>query len=175
MVDGVPTLYPPTSREHDPTRNGVQVVKEKLTIYLAFHFGRYGRFIADDKYYERKMPDPPEVLVDPTNPAVMAQWKTYEIGVSEMVKEGIRAANDKVSWFSTIQSVLSQASEDLVEAEDDWEEVLEQQNPLRLWRLVEKTHLAKITGSTDIDRDNAMEEYNAVRQRNPSTAFVAEG
>ena len=47
-----------------------------------------------------------------------------------------------------------------MEAEDDWEDVLENQSSLRLWRLIDKKHLAKITGSTEIDLDDAMEEKN---------------
>ena len=171
IVNGVPILYPPTAREHNPARNGVQVVQEKLSLYFTFHFDMYVRFIAGDKYFERKMPNPPLILADATNPAIMARWKVSEIFVAEVIKEGLRRDNDKVSWFSTILIILSQAPKDLVEAEDDWNDVLENQSPLRLWRLIEKTHLAKITGSTDIDRDNAMEEYNAVRQeKNESLA-----
>ena len=61
-----------------------------------------------------------------------------------------------------ILSVLSPVSRDLVEAEDEWETVNVEQESLELWRIVERTHLAHVTGSTDIDRADAMDAYNAV-------------
>ena len=84
--------------------------------------------------------------------------------MTDVAKRAMKTNNDKVSWFSVIQSVLSQESEDLVQAEDDWEEVELEQDPLELWRLVERTHLTRVTGSTVLDQDNAMTEYNKVRQ-----------
>jgi hypothetical protein len=75
-------------------------------------------------------------------------------------------ADERVSWFNTILSILSQGSKNLVEAEDMWEQIRDRQDPLPLWRLVEKTHLTRVTGSTDIDRFNAMKAYNKVEQGN---------
>ena len=40
--EGIPILYPPNSVSHDATKNGVQIVKEKLTRYLGREYGRFG-------------------------------------------------------------------------------------------------------------------------------------
>ena len=50
-----------------------------------------------------------------------------------------------------------------MQAEDDWEDTNNEQDPLELWRIVERTHLTRVTGSTVLDQDNAMREYNRVR------------
>ena len=162
--EGISILYPPNSTSHDATKNGVQIVKEKLTRYLGRGYGRFGRFIADDEYFVEPIPDPPDDPLDPNNQNSVIQWKVYESAMTEVAKRAMKTNNDKVSWFSVIQSVLSQESEDLVQAEDDWEEVELEQDQLELWRLVERTHLTRVTGSTVLDQDNAMTEYNKVRQ-----------
>ena len=164
LVDGVPVLYPPTSPEHDATRNGVQIVKEALITRFSLQYGRKGRFIADDEYFETPMPDAPEVDYDPHDVQSMIFWDAYKIACAEVVKEGLKADSQKVEWFAFIISILSPASKDLVEAEDEWDEVEEHQDPLELWHLIERTHLTRITGSTDIDHYNAMEAYNACKQ-----------
>ena len=163
-VQRIPVLYPPTSPEHDTTQNGVQVVKEALINRFSLHYGRRGRFIADDEYFEAPMPDAPEVEYDPHDIHSMIFWDAHKIACAEVIKEGLRAESQKVEWFAFIVSILSPASKDLVEAEDEWEDVEERQDSLELWRIIERTHLTRITGSTDIDRYNAMEAYNACKQ-----------
>ena len=54
--EGIPILFPPQSSHHDATRNGVQVVKEKLIRYLSKEYGRYGRFMVEDEYYIEEDP-----------------------------------------------------------------------------------------------------------------------
>ena len=165
--EGIPILFPPSAKEHDAMRNGIQKVKETLSLYFARYYGHYGRFIANDEYFDEPVPDPPEQPFDPDNQAVVIQWRAYEAACIEVAKNKVRMNNETVSWFSTIVSILSPASKNLVEAEDEWDEVNQDQDPLELWRLVERTHLTRVTGSTDIDRNNAMEAYNRVRhQRN---------
>ena len=162
--EGIPILYPPNAREYDEVRASVQLVKEKLGLHFSLHFGRHGRFLTNDQYYNAEVPDPPNVPIDPNNHATVVQRKTYEVACSEIVKISLKMNDQRTSWFSTIMRVLSQASKDLVEAEDEWEQVNEDQDPLELWHLVERTHLTRITGSTDIDRANALEAYNSIRQ-----------
>ena len=164
MVQGIPVLYPPTSSEHDATKNGVQIVKEALINHFSLHYGRRGRFIADDEYFVAPMPDAPDVDYDPHDIQSMIFWDAYKIACAEVVKEGLRVESEKVEWFALIVSILSPSSKDLVEAEQEWEDIEERQDPLELWRIIERTHLTRITGSTDIDRYNAMEAYNACRQ-----------
>ena len=164
MVQGIPVLYPPTSPEHDTTKNGVQIVKEALINHFSLHYGRRGRFIADDEYFAAPMPDEPEVDFDPFDIQSMIFWDAYKIACAEVVKEGLRAESQKVEWFALIISILSPASKGLVEAEHEWEDIEERQDPLELWRIIKRTHLTRITGSTDIDRYNAMEAYNSCKQ-----------
>ena len=160
--EGIPILYPPHAKEHDAMRNGIQLVKEKLVLYFSKEYGRYGRFIADDGYFLREIANPPVRPLDRDNQASVIEWKAYETTCIEIVKKDLAIADEKVSWFSVILSVLSPASKDLVEAEDEWETVNEDQDPLELWRIVERTHLTHVTGSTDIDRADAMDAYNSV-------------
>ena len=167
--EGIPILYPPHAKEHDAMRNGIQLVKEKLVLYFSKEYGRYGRFIADDAYFQQEVADPPNIPHDPDNQASVIQWKAYEAACIEIVKKGLVIADEKVSWFSVILSVLSPASKDLVEAENEWETVNVDQDPLELWRLIERTHLTHVTGSTDIDRADAMDAYIAVVQLKDET------
>jgi len=169
-IEGVPILYPPTSKEYDATKNGIQIVKEKLSTHFALHYGRRGRFIADDEYHQAVLPDIPNVPYDPGDIQSMIFWDAHKTACTQIVKEGLKMNSEKVEWFAFIISILSTASKDLVEAEDDWADTELEQDPLQLWRIVERTHLTNITGSTDIDRHNAMETYNSCRQeRNESS------
>ena len=97
LVDGVPVLYPPTSPEHDATRNGVQIVKEALITRFSLQYGRKGRFIADDEYFETPMPDAPEVDYDPHDVQSMIFWDAYKIACAEVVREGLKAESQKVN------------------------------------------------------------------------------
>ena len=161
--EGIPIFFPPHSRSHDATKNGVQVVKEKLVRYLSKHYGRFGRFLVDDAYYVEPDPRRPALGLDPDFEESVVEWKVYESGCVESAKQNRQSERDKVAWFSIILGLLSQESEDLVQAEDDWEDTNNEQDPLELWRIVERTHLTRVTGSTALDRDNAMREYNKVR------------
>ena len=87
--EGIPILYPPNSRAYDATKNGVQIVKEKLTRYLAKEYGRYGRFIADDVYYVEPAPAPPGRL-DPQDQASVIEWKVYETTLIELAKADMK-------------------------------------------------------------------------------------
>ena len=153
----MPILYPCTAKEFDSTKNGVQIVKEKLITHFSLHYGRHGRFIADDAYYQGAMPDPPNVDYDHTDIQSLIFWDAHKTACQQMVKEGLKMESQKVEWFAFMISILSVASKDLIEAEDDWVDTEEEQDPLQLWHIIERTHLTNITGSTDIDRYNAME------------------
>ena len=76
--EGIPILFPPHSRSHVATKNGVQVVKESLIRYLSKHYGRFGRFFVNDEYYIEPDPQQPAIGLDPDFQESVVMWKVYE-------------------------------------------------------------------------------------------------
>ena len=171
MIPELPVLIPPNSPAYNVMTNGFQHFKEKLTIYFSTKYGLYGSFLTTGVYHDPDPPDAPDFDYDPTDRDSVILWKVYEAECSEHMKDRRRQTADKVSWFNVILGQLSENSKDLVEANDNWENIRDMQDPIGLWEIIEATHLTAQTGARDIDQNAAMDAYwNLAQGRNETLA-----
>ena len=164
MIPELPVLVPPSSPAYNVMTNGFQHFKDKLLIYFSAKYGLHGTFLATGAYHQEDPPEPPEYEYDPGDRAIDVLWQTYESECAEHMRELRRQSSDRVSWFNVILGQLSDASKDLIEAHDDWEEANNLQDPLQFWTIIEATHLTAQTGAREIDRDAAMDAYWSLTQ-----------
>ena len=97
------------------------------------------------------------------------EWEVYKAQHIELAKETKRLEDDRVSWYAMIMGQLSPASKQLVQANNDWNNVERDKDPLQLWQIITATHIVARTGNPAMDNRAALLAFNTIEQRDGET------
>ena len=145
------------------------IFKEKMSTYLQKEYGNNGSFIINDEYYEVLEPEEPDADggINATR-RERAMWALYEDQLKNHHKLVNKYLEQRTAMYSTIWGQLSRSSKDRVkqhylfpEAQSD---ASGRPDPLILWRIIVSTHIIKSTGSSQLDRKAAKDNYERLRQ-----------
>lgn len=143
------------------------------TLSLSKH-GEIARIFTENSYPTIAMPQSPEDLegVLPKNYTIAQEGirAAYLKEVEIAVTENKRIKNSKVQLFGFVLSRVGLESRTLLEEDAEWGEIRDAYDPLKLWKLIQKTHLVQATGLKSTDRKLVRDEYNALRQGSASIA-----
>jgi hypothetical protein len=78
---------------------------------------------------------------------------------------------DRPALFALIFAHLTPASEHKVKEEAAWDAVFAARDPLELWKLISKTHIAPTTGQTEIDKMSIRRIYSGLAQGKSETIY----
>ena len=171
LIEHLPVLV-----YRDPNKsntNNYAEFKEPLRIYLEATFGKYGKFITDKKLWEPENPDLPTIRYNVKNRLSVSTWKAYDSAVERKDKQIEKFEDDKIKIFNVIMGQLSDPSKAQLKQFHGWRELLESNNPLELWNLIEATHLIPIASNDIVTvQSEAMNQYNQLRMPYSGTIDV---
>ena len=147
-------------------KNNFIKFKERLSIYVNAKFERLGTIIdigRDVFVNEVELPELPNVFDQEHDPFGFAK-ATFNAKIVSREKLSQKLEEDRVGLFFCIYGQLSEESKSKVHEDEDWIEIYDQKNPLRLWVIVGATHQGGATGIPVLDRLNARNVYTSLLQ-----------
>ena len=155
----LPILHP----GHEGSLSNIHICQEKWQTYVTLHFGDIGIFFSTLEYPVYKEPefDGDSILDDTTGilkGIYIDDFKTYQKKLDKLEEK-------KVSVFAFIFGQMSEESKQVCARSKKYEKVITRQNhPLKLWKIIRRTHLSAQTGHNRMDRRQARKEYEVLRQ-----------
>ena len=90
--------------------------------------------------------------------------QTFNAKITTREKLFAKLQEDRIGLFFAIYGQLSEESKSKVHEDDDWEDVYDEKDPMRLWIIVGATHQGGATGIPVLDRLNARNVYASLLQ-----------
>ena len=124
----------------------------------------------EEHYVPQEIPEPDADAFDEYNDPHGTRRTIYVERLSTMREKAIyEMESNRTSLYAVIWGQLSSESEEAVKQAEDWDEIEQSKDPLRLYLRILVTHRTSNTGSGVMDRRNARNAYNSLQQRPDET------
>jgi hypothetical protein len=150
--------------------------KRKLALKATYEYGNLARIIESPElgYWDPEASYAGDPLVyDAEADTFVRQMERAKIIKSAEARdkyvEEMKA--DRPALFALIFAHLSPSSEHKVKEDETWATVFAARDPLLLWRIIKKTHVAPTTGQTEIDKMTIRRIYNGLAQGKGETVY----
>ena len=146
--------------------------REELTGYVSREYSLLGSIIESCELYgPEDVPEEDIQAYDPDNDPIGIKKTRLLERTKYAERKKLELADKLPSVFAVIMGQLSAESKDKIQLEPTWDEINSAKDPVRLMLLIVKTHQASSTGMEDIDKSNARDEYNSLRQQPHESAI----
>jgi hypothetical protein len=150
--------------------------KRKLALKATYEYGNLARIIESPAagYWvpEPSYPGDPTIYNAAEDTFARQMERAKVIKSAEARDKCIEEMKaDRPALFALIFAHLSSSSEHKVKEEATWDAVFAARDPLELWKIISKTHIAPITGQTEIDKMTIRRTYNNLAHGKSETIY----
>mmetsp|Transcript_12134 Transcript_12134/g.20093 ORF Transcript_12134/g.20093 Transcript_12134/m.20093 type:complete len:408 (+) Transcript_12134:2071-3294(+) len=157
-------------------QNNLKEVKDALYSVAAYKLGLVADIFETGEYPVIAIPPEIEEVKDLSSlqfKKLSHHTKQRYTSASNRYDEKVaKLAEDKPKLYAMIFSVLSLESKDRAQQDPDWNEATTSRDPLKLWKLIQKTHYGGTGATTMIDRKSLRDSYSNLKQ-GPSETMAA--
>lgn len=147
-------------------QNNFPEFKRELIVFSERTYGNLGQLVRTGKHYV------PEEVEMPAAAELSNERDPFGIK-RELLKDRLKAREREiremrgkwVAYSADIWSLCSTGSQAAISSDTAWTDYTVESDPLLLWKIVEKTHVGSLTGSTSQDQVVAVKRYYSLMQR----------
>jgi len=165
LVSSLPMLNAPTSEKP----SNLHICLEKWKQYSLLNYGEIGSIFTDLEYPEPDVPEQPlQEDLDNDGTGFVRSSYLEKAKLYEKRCEDIR--NKRVQVFALIFGQLSEESKQVASMSSKYSSVVEKSNhPVKLLKILIKTHSTNLTGINALDRKTSRDYYNSMTQSKEET------
>ncbi len=140
-------------------QNNLPEFRKALATYFEAKYGAAGSFVANGVHWQSEYPKEPEETGDQA--IDKRAERRYEILFERALDDEAELKRAHFKMYAELWDLLSDGSQEVVKSSDRYARANEKRDPLKLWKIVKRTHEGSLVGSAAVDRVNAINRFNA--------------